>query len=115
MLELFELVINQVITELPSEFRSRLENVAIVVEEWPSPAQLEAVSSNPRTLLFGLHQKASLHPDKITIFARPILMVSRDLEDLKLRIKNTLLHEIGHYFGMSESKLRSIEYQNHLV
>lgn len=109
-LEEFEKIVQEAVETLPQEFREKLDNVAITVESWPTP--------HPRTLLFGLyrgvpHTQRGAHysalPDKIVIFAGPILSVSRDPEDARRRIRNTVLHEIGHHFGMSEEQIRRAE------
>lgn len=115
-LEEVEDIVEQAIKELPKEFSSNLDNVGFVVEAWPDHFEMESIKAHPsNTLLFGLYHgipktkrpsSYSALPDKITIFAGPILMVSKDLEDAKDRIKKTVLHEIGHHFGMSDTELR---------
>ena len=116
-LEEVEDVVEETIKTLPEEFSGALDNVGLVVEPWPTEEEFESIKAHPtNTLLFGLYHgipktkrpwSYSALPDKITIYAGPILMMSKDLEDAKKRIKNTVLHEIGHHFGMSDSQLRS--------
>lgn len=115
-LEEVDEIVEQVIKELPEEFSSKLDNVGFVVDAWPDNFEMESIKAHPsNTLLFGLYRgipktkrssSYSSLPDKITIFAGPILMVSKDAEDAKERIKKTVLHEIGHHFGMSDLNLR---------
>jgi predicted Zn-dependent protease with MMP-like domain len=110
-------IVDEVVKDLPAEFASALDNVGLVVEPWPTSEEFESIKAHPtNTLLFGLYRGVpktkrlsnySSLPDKITIYAGPILMTSRDLEDAKVRIKNTVLHEIGHHFGMSDEQLRN--------
>ena len=110
-------IVDETIKTLPEEFASKLDNVGLVVEAWPNEFEMESIKAHPsNTLLFGLYHgipktkrpwSYTALPDKITIFAGPILMISKDLEDAKQRIKNTVLHEIGHHFGMSDEQLRS--------
>lgn len=116
-LEEVEDVVEETIKDLPEEFSGALDNVGLVVEPWPTRQEFESIKAHPsNTLLFGLYRgiprtqrysNYSALPDKITIYAGPILMMSKDLEDAKLRIKNTVLHEIGHHFGMSDDQLRN--------
>ena len=113
-------VVDQTLNELPAEFANQLENIGIVVEPWPTSAEFASIQAHPSSsLLFGLYQGVpktvrphnySALPDKIIIYAGPILMVSQDLEDAKKRIKNTVLHEIGHHFGLTDEQLRKRGY-----
>lgn len=114
----FEKIVQEVVETLPQDFRGKLDNVAITVEPWPTPRDLQSIRAHPRTLLFGLYRGVpqtqrgahySALPDKIVIFAGPILAVSQDREDAKRRIRKTVLHEIGHHFGMSEAQIRHAE------
>ncbi|MBI2593951.1 metallopeptidase family protein [Candidatus Daviesbacteria bacterium] len=115
-LEEVEEVVEEAIKDLPEEFISKLDNVGFVVEDWPSKEEFESIKAHPGSLLFGLYRgipktkrlsSYSALPDKIIIYAGPILMISKDLEDAKERIKKTVLHEIGHHFGMSDEQLRN--------
>lgn len=113
-------IVDQTLNELPSEFASRLDNVGVVVEPWPTPDEFASIQAHPSSsLLFGLYRgipktirprNYSALPDKITIYAGPILMVSKDLDDAKQNIKKTVLHEIGHHFGLSDQQLRQRGY-----
>lgn len=114
-LEEFEQVVDEVIKNLPEEFKSELDNVDIIVDVWPRDEDWQNINAHPGSLLFGLYRgipktkrlsNYSSMPDKILIYAGPILMVSHDLADAKVRIKETVLHEIGHHFGLSEEKIR---------
>jgi predicted Zn-dependent protease with MMP-like domain len=116
-LEEVEEIVDDVVKDLPEEFATALDNVGLVVEPWPTTEEFETIKAHPsNTLLFGLYQgipktkrysNYSSLPDKITIYAGPILMISKDLEDAKIRIKNTVLHEIGHHFGMTDLQLKN--------
>jgi predicted Zn-dependent protease with MMP-like domain len=115
-LEEVEEIVDQVVKNLPEEFATAMDNVGLVVEPWPTAQEFESIKAHPsNSLLFGLYHGVpktkrlsnySSLPDKITIYAGPILMVSKDLDDAKTRIKNTVLHEIGHHFGMTDEQLR---------
>lgn len=115
-----EQVVDEALKSLPAEFASQLDNVGVVVEGWPSEQEFESIKAHPsNTLLFGLYRgipkpirtsNYSALPDKITIYAGPILMTSTDLDDAKEKIKKTVLHEIGHHFGLSDGQLRQRGY-----
>jgi predicted Zn-dependent protease with MMP-like domain len=111
----------RVIDRLPKEFRQRLRNVEIVVEERPSKELLVAEGLDPRhDTLYGLYQGVPLPdrsaldppmlPDKISIFAEPLLEDFPDPEDLREEIRLTVLHEIAHYFGMDEEEIEDLGY-----
>ncbi len=118
-LDEIEEIVDQTIETLPEEFRLAMENVGLVVDLWPNEFEMESIKSHPGSLLFGLYQgipktkrtsNYSALPDKITIFAGPILMVSKDVEDARERIRKTVLHEIGHHFGLSDEELKKRNY-----
>lgn len=114
----FEKLVQEALGELPEEFQEKLENVAVVIEEWPTAEQLSSVGIRPPGTLFGLYhgvpkvRRGSFYsalPDKITIFAGPILAASPTPEAVKARVKQVVQHEIAHHFGFSEEKVRKAE------
>ncbi len=113
--------VGRVIDRLPRSFRERLLNVEFVVEERPSIELLRAEGLDPRhDTLYGIYQgiplpdRSSLDPpllpDKITIFAEPLLEDFPDPEELREEIRLTVLHEIAHYFGMDEEEIEDLGY-----
>lgn len=111
----------RVIDRLPRTFREQLVNVEFVVEERPSAELLRAEGLDPREdSLYGIYQGVPLPdrsaldppllPDKITIFAEPLLEDFPDVEELREEIRLTVLHEIAHYFGMDEEELEDLGY-----
>jgi predicted Zn-dependent protease with MMP-like domain len=117
--EKFEGLVARAIEALPLEFQRKLENVDIVVEEWPTTVQLrQAKIRNPRQLL-GLYQGVPqtrrgrgyglVLPDKISIFRRPIEAQCRFGYEIEARIGEVVRHEIAHHFGLDEETLRRIE------
>lgn len=112
-----EKIVEETISELPEEFAQAMENVGIIVETWPSEEELASIRAHKGVLLFGLYRGVpktkrlsssyTAVPDKIIIFAGPILMISRTIEEAKAKIRETVLHEIGHHFGMSEESIQS--------
>lgn len=119
-LEEFDQEVTKVLEELPEEFKKQLDNVDVLVEIWPSEDDLRSILAHPGTTLFGLYKGipktkrgsayTAVLPDKITIYAGPILSFSKSREDAKNQIKDTVLHEIGHYFGMSEESIRKAQH-----
>ena len=113
--------VGRVIDRLPRSFRERLLNVEFVVEERPSIELLRAEGLDPRhDTLYGIYQgiplpdRSSLDPpllpDKITIFAEPLLEDFPDPDELREEIRLTVLHEIAHYFGMDEEEIEDLGY-----
>ncbi len=111
----------RVIDKLPKEFREQLRNVEIVVEARPSKELLLAEGLDPRDdTLYGIYQGTPLPdrsaldppllPDKITIFAEPLLEDFPDPDELREEIRLTVLHEIAHYFGMEEEEIEDLGY-----
>lgn len=110
--EYFEQVVRDTIKKLPREFRLQLDNVQIVIEDWPG----DTVPAYTQGLLLGLYQGvpktkrfayANL-PDKITLFKEAILHMAHDETDAKRIIRDTVLHELGHHFGLSDEELRRV-------
>ena len=113
--------VSRVVDSLPRRFRDQLRNVEFVVEERPSPALLRAEGLDPRRdTLYGIYQGVPLPersaldppllPDKITIFAEPLLQDFPDPDELREEIRLTVLHEIAHYFGMEEDEIDELGY-----
>jgi len=111
----------RVLDKLPREFRAQLRNVEIVVETRPSKELLLAEGLDPRyDTLYGIYQGIPLPdrsaldppllPDKITIFAEPLLEDFPDPDELREEIRLTVLHEIAHYFGMDEEEIEDLGY-----
>ena len=115
--EAFEDMVADALDEIPPALASQLENVAVVVEEWPSSSQLARLAG--RGTLLGLYEGVPLTsrgplsysgvaPDRITIFQGPLSQIARDIDDLAARVRVTVLHEVGHHFGMSDERLREL-------
>ena len=111
----------QVLDKLPERFRRHLHNLEIVVEKRPSADLLRSEGLDPRSdTLYGLYQgvplpdrstfAAPMLPDKITIFAEPLLEDFPDPEDLREEIRVTVLHEIAHFFGLDEDEIDDLGY-----
>jgi predicted Zn-dependent protease with MMP-like domain len=113
--ERFESMVADALDEIPDELAEQFQNVAVMVQDWPTPAQL----AGRRGTLLGLYEGIDLTrrsplgytgvmPDRITIFRGPLCARARDEVELAQQVRVTVLHEVGHYFGMSERRLREL-------
>jgi predicted Zn-dependent protease with MMP-like domain len=117
--EKFEAIVAKAIQNLPSEFKSKLENVDVVVEDWPAPGQLRQAKNIHPTQLLGLYQGVPqtrrgrgyglVLPDKISIFQKPIEAQCRFDDEIEAKIEEVVRHEIAHHFGLDDETLRKIE------
>jgi predicted Zn-dependent protease with MMP-like domain len=115
----FEKLVAEALATVPRRFRLAMNNIAIVVEDEPGDELLEEMSIEPPDALFGLYQGTPLTergwghgntlPDRILIFQGPHEREAADADDLVASIAETLIHEIGHYFGLSEDEIEAIE------
>jgi predicted Zn-dependent protease with MMP-like domain len=116
--EEFEELVIEAVEELPELFLEKLENVAIVVEDWPDAAALHSVGMRSRTHLLGLyhgiphtqrtHGYNLVMPDKISIYRRPIEMRCQGDEEIRAMVKRVVRHEIAHHFGIDDDRLMEI-------
>lgn len=115
----FDQIVEEALRHIPARFRNRMNNVAVVVEDEPAPAQLQARDVSPGSTLLGLYQGRPLTqrsvfepfalPDRITIFQGPHERLARGRDDLERLVEQTLWHEIAHHFGMNEREVRAAE------
>lgn len=110
----FEAWVIEAIDALPEAFRSQLGSVAIVVEDWPSPAQLATVGAPG---LYGLYQgvprsawgaDGAAVPSKITIFRGPIARAHPGRDAMRAKVIDTVHHEIAHHLGIGDARLREL-------
>lgn len=119
--EQFDALITRAMDELPQEYITGLENVAIVMEDEPSPQQREKMKLRDGTVLLGLYEGVPLihrgngpvvgMPDKITLFKHSILRVTHNEDELFEQIKRTLWHEIAHYYGLDHGRIHELEHK----
>lgn len=116
--EQFQELIDQALGELPGEHVRRIENVAILYEDVPTPEQREQLALRHDQTLLGLYEgvplpqrqgMTRLFPDKITLFKGPMVQQAANLADLKEDIKHTLWHEIAHYYGLDHDRIHELE------
>ena len=106
----FERLVQEALAGIPARFRKLIENVTVMVEEEPPPGQplLGLYHGVPYTRR-GPSYYGNTTPDVIVIYQGPIERISRSPEDIKDNVRDTVLHEVGHYFGLGEEELREIE------
>jgi len=109
----FEAVVHQVLEELPQWAIDRIDNLRVIVEEWPTPDQDPEGGG-----LLGLYEGVPLHergteycaelPDTVYVFRQPHLEMELSQEELCEEIRRTVLHELAHYFGLDDDHLDGI-------
>ncbi len=114
--EEFEAIVSEVLKSMPVEFARQLDNVEFVVEAWPSQNDLQSVGAGTGVILYGLYRGVAktrranysgVLPDKIVIYSGPILAhVGGNPDTVKAQVREIVLHEIGHHFGMREQEIR---------
>jgi predicted Zn-dependent protease with MMP-like domain len=117
--EAFTRLVEEALHEIPRRFRAAMNNVAVVVEDEPPAHILDEMEIEPPDSLFGLYQGTPLPqrgwgygntlPDRISIYRGPIEDACEDDEEIRDCIAETVIHEFGHYFGMSEEEIEEIE------
>lgn len=115
----FERLVSEALATIPARFRREMKNVAIFVDDYPSPAQREALELEPGDALFGLYEgiplterawaQGNVEPDRITIFQRTVEDACDSEDEIITAVGETLIHEFGHYFGLSEEEIQEIE------
>ena len=117
--ERFTELVEEALRGIPRRFRDAMKNVAVVIEDEPSPDLLDELEMGPDDMLFGLYQGTPLTereaaygnalPDRISIYQLPIEEAYDDEEDIRQCVAETVIHEFGHYFGLSEEEIEAIE------
>jgi predicted Zn-dependent protease with MMP-like domain len=118
--ERFTRLVEEALRDIPRSFRDEMKNVAVVVEDEPSREILEDMDMDPEEdSLLGLYQGTPLPergwsygnalPDRISIYQFPIEESCEDDEEIRTCVAETVIHEFGHYFGMSEEEIEEIE------
>ncbi len=117
--ETFESLVDKALDSLPPEFAERLDNVAIMVDDYPSGRQRSTSHLEPNSTLLGLYEGIPLTerdhgygmvlPDRITIFQKPIESICRTDDEIVKEVRKVVLHEIAHHFGISDARLDELE------
>jgi predicted Zn-dependent protease with MMP-like domain len=115
----FEALVEQALRRLPRRFRDRIANVAVVVEDWADAATLAEMGIEPPDTLYGLYRGIDLTrrdsgygnvlPDTIHIYQGPIEEDCADAEEMADLVRDVVIHEVGHYFGLDDETMDGIE------
>jgi predicted Zn-dependent protease with MMP-like domain len=115
----FDRLVTRAVAKIPGRFRRRMANIAFIVEPEPSPVELRAAGVRPGGTLLGLYRGRPLTvrsvsdsfvmPDQIVIFQGPHERLARSPEHLEKMVEETVWHEVAHYFGMDEARVRRAE------
>jgi predicted Zn-dependent protease with MMP-like domain len=116
----FEALVADALRTLPRRFRAALRNIAIVVEDWADEETLNELGLEPPDTLYGLYRGVALPhrdshygnvlPDTISIFQGPIEEDCDDEAAMAEVVRDTVMHELGHYFGLDDEALEELEY-----
>jgi predicted Zn-dependent protease with MMP-like domain len=111
----FERVVSEALESLPKRFADMVENVVISVEEEPSDDDLDSLEDDDDSELLGIYRGVALTersyddapflPDEIAVFRGPINRVARTREEAVHEVRETLIHELGHYFGIVDEEM----------
>jgi predicted Zn-dependent protease with MMP-like domain len=111
----FEDLVTKAVDSLPDEFKERMENVDIIIEDRPTPRQARSLRDEPGEILLGLYEGIPLTergdhygfvmPDKISIFQKNIEAVCRTDNEIVAEVRKVVIHEIAHHFGISDARL----------
>ncbi len=117
--EKFEALVEEALAKIPKKFAKHLRNLAVIVEDKASRGTLSRAGASPYGSLLGLYHGVpfkhrgpyygNLPPDVIVIYQQPIERVCRSDDEIRAKVREVVLHEVGHYFGLSERELREIE------
>lgn len=115
----FEALVERALRRLPGKFKDKLANIAVVVEARPDDATLAELGIEPPDTLYGLYRGVDLThrdsnygnvlPDTVTIYQEPIEEDCTDEREMAELIRDTVAHEIGHYFGLDDETMERIE------
>ena len=115
--EEFETLVREALSQIPGEIRGRVENVDLVVEDWPTTEQLAGSGLERGQYLLGLYEGIPLTerygydmvlPDKITLFQGAIEEVCSSDEEIIKEVRDTVVHEVAHHFGIEDDKLEQL-------
>lgn len=114
----FRQLVADALESLPRVIQEKLDNVEVVVSDWPDPGTLRQAGVRHPTQLLGFYHGVPqtmrgrsyglVLPDKITVYRRPIELRSRTREDVRRLVRRVVRHEIAHHFGIDDAHLREI-------
>jgi len=117
-LDRFSELVDEAIASIPEDFRSKLDNITVIIEPLARPSLARDMGHNPWGLL-GVYQGVpyrqrgpwygNVLPDRILIFQKPIEREARTAAEIRRLVRRVVIHEVGHYFGLSDDELRRLE------
>ena len=114
----FDQLVSNALDSLPKMYTSKLNNVAIIYADEPTPTQRQTLQLRNDQTLLGLYEgvplparggMSKLLPDKITLFKIPLAMKSQSHQDMQENVRHTLWHEMAHYFGLGHKRISELE------
>ena len=102
----FEVLVADALATIPDDLRAEMENVAIIIDDESPPGPLFGVYEGIPLTQRGSY--AGVNPDRITLFLATICRSASTSDDLARRVRVTLLHEVGHHFGIDETRLHEL-------
>jgi predicted Zn-dependent protease with MMP-like domain len=115
----FEKLVADSLDSLPKRFKELFKNVAVLVEDFPSPETMREMGLRSPYQLYGLYHGVPLDkrgsyygnvpPDVVVIYRKPIENACRTEDEIREEVLATVIHEVGHFFGLGEAELRAIE------
>jgi predicted Zn-dependent protease with MMP-like domain len=115
----FEALVESALKKLPRQFREKMANIAVVVEDWADEETLREMGIEPPDTLYGLYRGVDITrrdssygnvlPDTIHIYQGPIEEDCADREEMAELVREVVIHEIGHYFGLDDETMEEIE------
>jgi predicted Zn-dependent protease with MMP-like domain len=116
----FQQIMEQAMESIPENFKSRMDNIAFLVEPYPSPSDLARLGMNDGRYLLGLYSGtpythrntwyAGTVPDRIILFQKNIEAICNSRKEIENKIREVVVHEIAHYFGMTDKEIREAGY-----
>ncbi len=116
----FDEIVKKAVARIPQEIRQYLNNIVITVQKYPSRRMIQEIGLDPGEPLLGLFQgvpliersvtSPPLYPDLIYLFQKPLEAMCETLEELEEEIEVTVVHEVAHFIGMTEERLRELGY-----
>ncbi|MFC2157539.1 metallopeptidase family protein [Acidobacteriota bacterium] len=117
--EEFESIVEGALSDLPDEFKDRMDNIAVIVEDMPPQEVYKKTGTSPYNLILGTYHGipyqhrgpfyGNIQPDVIVIYQKSIEHICRTEEEIRDKVIEVVIHEIGHYFGFSDKELRELE------
>ena len=117
--EKFETLVEEALLDLPKEFKKLIDNLVVIVEEEADPEVYRQTGSHPFSRILGTYHGVpytqrgpfygNILPDRIIIYQNPIEEICNTEEEIKERVRSVVIHEVGHYFGLSDLDMEKIE------